>query len=204
MPRPARHSADSLLNAARELVLRDGIRTITVDRLVTASGAPKGSIFYRFSTMDDLLAAMWIRAVRRSQAEFLHALNTDGDPVEAAVAAGLAICDFAQRETGDARLLAAVRRDDLVSATVDATLIDELTAINQPLTAAIAVLARRLYGRATKATIGATTCAVIDIPQGAIRRHLVGGVAIPDFVGTQLRAAIPAALLAFDATSADQ
>jgi AcrR family transcriptional regulator len=52
VPRLARHSADSLLNAARELVLPDGIRTVTVDRLVTASGAPKGSIFYSFSTMD--------------------------------------------------------------------------------------------------------------------------------------------------------
>jgi hypothetical protein len=53
----------------------------------------------------------------------------------------------------DARLLDAVRRKDLVAATVDATLRTELAEINGPLRTGVAALARRLYGRVTKETI---------------------------------------------------
>lgn len=194
MPRPARHDTDTLLDRARELVLRDGARAVTVDRIVAASGAPKGSIYHRFSTVNDLLAAMWIRAVRRSRTAFLRELNSDGDPVEVAVKASLAICDFARRDQADARLLAAVRREDLVATTVDAKLLAELAAINEPLLQGLVGLARRLYGRATKDAVERTTCAVIDLPQGAIRRHLIGGSPIPNSVCDQLSAAIPAAL----------
>jgi AcrR family transcriptional regulator len=52
---------------------------VTVDRIIDSSGAPKGSIYHRFSTVDDLLAAMWIRAVRRSQAAFLAELANMAD-----------------------------------------------------------------------------------------------------------------------------
>jgi AcrR family transcriptional regulator len=196
VPRPTRHPTDALLDVARDLVVRDGARAVTVDRIVEISGAPKGSIYHRFSTVDDLLAAMWIRAVRRSQAAFLAELGGDGDPVEVATAAGLAVCGFARSARADARLLAAVRREDLVAATVDATLLTELAQINKPLRTGVAELARRLYGRATQETIEWTTCAVIDLPQGAIRRHLVAGSRIPASVPDQLRAAIPAALRA--------
>jgi AcrR family transcriptional regulator len=171
---------------ARELVLLEGARAVTVDRIVEVSGAPKGSIYYRFSRVDDLLAAMWIRAVRRSQAAFLAELSRQEEPVEVAVAAGLAVCDFARTAHADARLLAAVRREDLVAAAVDAKLVVEL-----------------LFGRATRETVEWTTCAVIDLPQGAIRRHLIAGNRIPDSVPAQLRAAIPAALYERGAAGAD-
>lgn len=183
--------------------MRDGVRAVTVDRIVAVSGTSKGSIYHRFSAVDDLLAAMWLRTVRRSQTAFLCALNAEGDPVEVAVAAALAICDFARREHADARLLAAVRRKDLVAATVDTKLLAELTAVNEPLRKGLIRLARRLYGRATNDSIEWTTCAVVDLPQGAIRRHLIGGSPIPGSVSAQLRAAIPAALRAHGTLAAD-
>ena len=105
---------------SRDLVLREGARGVTVDRIVAASGTPKGSIYHRFSTVNDLLAAMWLRGVRRSQARFLEPLGAGGDPVEAAVTAGLAIHDFAREEPADAGLVAALRREDLVGAVLEA------------------------------------------------------------------------------------
>jgi AcrR family transcriptional regulator len=194
VPRPERHPVDGILDVSRDLVLRDGARSVTVDRIVAASGAPKGSVYYRFSTVDDLLATMWIRAVRRSQARFLEPLSAGGDPVEAAVAAGLAVHDFAWQEPADARLLAALRREDLVGEVTDPALAVALQEVNDPLRAALSALARRLYGRATRDTVERTTCAVVDLPQGAIRRHLVAGVAVPGGVRSQLTAAIRAAL----------
>jgi AcrR family transcriptional regulator len=194
VPRPERHSVDMILDVSRDLVLRDGARGVTIDRIVATSGAPKGSLYYRFSTVDDLLATMWLRAVQRSQDRFLQQVNASGDPVEAAVAAGLAIEDFASEEPADAQLLAAVRREDLVGEVSDPALAVALQEVNDRLRKALTALARRLYGRATRDTVQRTTCAVVDLPMGAIRRHLVSGVAVPGSVRPQLTAAIRAAL----------
>jgi AcrR family transcriptional regulator len=194
VPRPQRHSVDVILDVSRDLVLREGARRVTVDRIVAASGAPKGSVYHRFSTVNDLLATMWLRGVRRSQARFLEPLTAGGDPIEAAVAAGLAIYDFAREEPADARLLAALRREDLVGEVTDPAIVTALRQVNDQLHTAVTALARRIYGRASRDAVERTTCAVIDLPQGAIRRHLVAGVAVPRGVRSQLAAAIRAAL----------
>lgn len=195
MPRPERHSADGILDVARDLVLREGARRVTMDRIVASSGAPKGSVYYRFSTVDDLLAAMWLRAVRRSQTLFLSELHRDRDPMLAAVAAGVALVDFAQQEPADARLLVALRREDLVRGVADSTLARQLREINEPLRAGLTALTQRLFGQVSLDTVERTTCAVVDLPHGAIRRHLISGTPIPSSVKAQLTAAIPAALL---------
>ena len=195
VPRPERHAVDKLLDVSRDLVLSDGARAVTVDRIVAVSGAPKGSVYHRFSTINDLLAAMWLRGVRRSQERFLEPLRDDRDPVDAAVAAGLAIHDFAVEQPADARLLVAMRREDLVGEVTDVELITALQQVNDRLRKELTSLARRLYGRATRDAVERTTCAVVDLPQGAIRRHLVSGVALPRSIRPQLAAAIRAALL---------
>jgi AcrR family transcriptional regulator len=195
MPRPQRHSVDTILDVSRDLVLSDGARGVTIDRIVAVSGAPKGSVYHRFSTVNDLLASMWLRGVRRSQQRFLEHLTAHGNPMDAAVAAGLAIHDFAMEEPADARLLAAMRREDLVGQVTDPALVAALQEVNDRLHQALTALARRLYGRATRDAVERTTCAVVDLPQGAIRRHLIKGVAVPRSVRSQLAAAIRAALL---------
>ena len=191
MPRPQLHSTDSILDAARELVLESGARAATLDGIVAASGAPKGSIYHRWPTLNDLLAAMWIRAVRRSQESFLAALG-DRDPVDGAVAAALTVHDFAQAHPADARLLASLRRKDLIDS--DPALRTSLEELNRPLEAAILELARRLHGRATRTALEQTTFAVIDLPLGAVRRHLIAGTPLPSSLRAQLEAAVRAAL----------
>src|SRR5215211_3045694 len=140
MPRPQLHSVDRILDSARELVLEGGARATTVDGLVARSGAPKGSIYHRFGTLNDLLAAMWLRAVRRSQDTFLAALGGD-DPVESAVAAALAIHDFALTDPADARLLASLRREDLLGSITDPELTKSLHDVNTRLRDAVVDLA---------------------------------------------------------------
>src|SRR4029079_3866567 len=101
---------------------------------------------------------------------------------------------YAYQDPADARLLAALRREDLVGEVTDPALTEALQEVNERLRAALLALARRLYGRATRDAVEWTTCAVVDLPQGAIRRHLVAGVAVPDGVRSQLSAAMRAAL----------
>jgi AcrR family transcriptional regulator len=195
VPRPELHSADAILDAARDLVLGGGARAATMDRIVSASGAPKGSIYHRFATLDDLLAKMWLRAVRRSQDSFLASLDCP-DAEAAAIAAGLAIHDFARAQPGDARLLASLRREDLLGTVTSPDVQRELREVNDRLAAAVVQLARRLYGRASRSAIERTACAAIDIPQGTIRRHLISGTPVPRTTRAQLEAAIRAALQA--------
>jgi AcrR family transcriptional regulator len=193
MPRPQLHSTDDILDAARELVLDGGARAATLDGIVAASGAPKGSVYHRFPTLNELLAAMWIRAVRRSQEHFLAALD-DPDPMDAAIAAALALLDFAQTHPADARLLASLRRQDLITSIHDTSLRTALEELNAPIERAILELARRLHGRATRAAVEQTVFAVIDLPLGAVRRHLVAGDPLPRSLRGQLEAAARAAL----------
>jgi hypothetical protein len=107
----------------------------------------------------------------------------------------LAIHDFAIERPADARLLAAMRREDLIGEVTDPDLRTALQQVNDRLRDELVLLARRLYGRATAEAVERAACAVIDIPQGAIRRHLVNGTRVPRGLRSQLAAAIRAALL---------
>lgn len=113
----------------------------------------------------------------------------------AAVGGALSIYDFAIREREDARLLASVRRDDLVESINDPGLRRALDEVNEPLHAALVQLARRLFGRSSSANVDATLCAVIDLPLGATRRYLIAGSPLPKDLRGQLQAAVRATLL---------
>ena len=193
MPRPELHSVDGILDSARDLVLEGGARAATIDGIVAASGAPKGSIYHRFPTLNDLLAEMWLRSVKRSQGTFLAALD-EPDPQEAAVGAALSVYDFSEADPADAQLLAALRREDLLGSVTSAEAKRALENVNKEMREGVLDLARRLYGRASEATVEKTTFAVIDLPQGAIRRHLVARRALPKSLRDQLEAATRAAL----------
>jgi AcrR family transcriptional regulator len=194
MGRSAIHSEATILDAARDLVLEGGARSATLNAIAAASGAPKGSIYHRYASLNDLLAEMWVRAVRRSQGAFIEALQ-EPDAMEAAIAAALSLHDFARSQPPDARLLASLRREDLIESVESPQLRRDLQALNRPLEAALAKLARRLFGRASARSLDATVCAVVDIPIGATRRHLIAGSLLPRALRGQVEAAVRAALL---------
>jgi AcrR family transcriptional regulator len=191
--RAERHPAGSILDAARDLVLGEGVRAATVDRIVVASGAPKGSIYHRFGTLDDLLATMWLRAVRDSQDHFLAALEGD-DAAMVAVAAALSLFDFAREAPDDAALLVVLRREDVARHVRSEDLRRELGTVNGPLERGVEDLTVRLHGRATRTAVEQTVLAVVDLPLGAIRRHLVARRPPPVELRDPLARAVRAAL----------
>lgn len=191
MPRPQVHPTDTMLDAARDLLLGKGPRSATIEAIAEASGAPTGSIYHRFGSRDELIARLWIRAVYRSQASFLAALERD-EPKEAALAAAMSIVDFCEENPSDAQLLVAFRREDLIRVIPEGPLADELEALNRPVEHAVVQLARRLYGRRSRAALDRTLRAVFDFPYGAARRHLIAGRPLPP----QLRADVLRAVAA--------
>jgi AcrR family transcriptional regulator len=193
MTRLTRHHPDHILDTARGLVLERGVRAATVDAIAQRSGAPIGSLYHRFRSRGRLLAQLWVRAVRRSQAAFLTATgNPDAD--QAAVDACLSIYDFVRQYPDDAKLLASFRREDLLRDARAPALQRELKELNRPLEEAIARLATRLFQRATASAVEQTILAVVDLPMGLLRRYLMSGKEPPPWLRKQLEALVRTAI----------
>lgn len=193
MPRPQLHLTDTMLDAARDLLLGDGSRSATMEAIASASGAPTGSIYHRFGSRDELVARLWMRAVYRSQASFVAALERE-DAGDAALAAAMSVIDFCEEHPADARLLVSFRREDLIGAAPEGALADELEALNRPVERSVTALARRLYGRRNRAALDRTLLAVFDLPYGAARRHLIAGAPLPPGLRTDLTRAVSAVI----------
>ena len=182
-----------MLDAARGLLLKDGARAATVEAIAEASGAPIGSIYHRFGSRQALITRLWIRAVYRSQASFIAAME-DPDAEEAAVAAALSIFDFCQEHPSDAQLLASFGRKELLEVTPAGPLADELAELNRPVKQAALTMANRLYGKRTRRALDRTLLAVFDLPYGATKRHLVAGTKLPVRLRRDLEVAVRAVL----------
>jgi AcrR family transcriptional regulator len=193
MARPRLHPTEAILDGARSIALAAGAGSATVQAIARQTGAPVGSIYHRFSSRDELLARVWIRAVRRSQAGFLAAIQ-EPDPVDAAVAGALSILDFCRDEPADARLLVAFRREDLIHADLPAELTRELDGLNGPLLREIAKLSKALHGRQSRESLERTLFVVFDLPYGAARRHLLAESPLPRGLWPDLERAIRAVL----------
>jgi AcrR family transcriptional regulator len=187
------HPTDTMLDAARDLILQDGSRSATMEAIADASGAPTGSIYHRFGSRDELITRLWMRAVYRSQASFVAALEKP-DPKEAALAAAMSIIDFCEEHPADALLLVSFRREDLIRAAPEGPLADELAELNRPVERAVVNLARQLYGKRTRAALDRTLMVVFDLPYGAVRRYLITWARMPPGLSADLTRAISAVL----------
>jgi AcrR family transcriptional regulator len=186
--RPELHPTDAILDGARGVVLEQGLGAATIAAIAESSGAPVGSIYHRFGSVDDLLAQMWIRAVRRSQLRFAAAAE-ELDPTEAAVGAALSVYDFCVEHPADGRLLLSYRPEDLAGGRIDPKQRAELARLNEPVEAVVKDLARRIYGRVSRGSLDRVLMAVFDVPHGAVRRPLTNG----ETLSPQRRDAVEAA-----------
>jgi AcrR family transcriptional regulator len=193
MARPQLHPTDTMLDAARDLLLEDGSRSATMEAIAEASGAPTGSIYHRFGSRDELIARLWLRAAYRSQASFVVALERE-DPRDAALAGAMSIVDFCEEHPADAQLLAAFRREDLIRTAPRGAIAEQLRELNRPIERAIMQLAHRLYGRRTRAALNRTLLAVFDLPYGAARRYLIAGTQLPPGLRADLTRAVVAVI----------
>jgi len=192
-------SSDAILDAARDVVVRDGARALTIDAVTRATAVPVGSIYHRFRSVDELLARLWLRAARRSQDAGLDAAAALGDrawddPGEAAVSVALALYDFCVRERSDAILLASFRPADLLRLQLPAELATDLTTINEPIKPLIDRIARACFGRANARTRDLVHLVLADLPYGFGRRHLEAGLTPPPSHRAALGPAVRAVL----------
>jgi AcrR family transcriptional regulator len=164
MAPPRKHDTDRILDAARELALRDGPRAVSVAAISRHSGAPAGTLYHRFGSRDGVLAAAWQRALNRFHMRWIEAAQ-HANPVEAGVAMAVCVVTFAREHPEDARLLLDLRRRDLLDAEGDAS------DLNWPVTELITRLAQSLYGVAGERERERVLRALVDLPYAAVRRH---------------------------------
>jgi AcrR family transcriptional regulator len=195
MAPPRKHQTDPILDAAREIVLRRGPRAASVAAIARASGAPVGTLYHRFGSRDGLLVAVWLRALERFQEGALSAAGVEPDPLDRAEALARASIEFAARHRDDARLLLAVRREDLLDRAPDDAFRRRLAEINAPLIAELQEIARALFGRADSRSMAAVTRAVVELPYSAVRSY-AGRPELPSWLADDMAADARALLMA--------
>jgi AcrR family transcriptional regulator len=197
MGRLQRYTSEQILDSARGLLLGEGISATTIGNIARASGAPPGSIYYRFESRETLLAELWIRAVERAQRHCIAAVDAVGESAEAVVAGGLSVFDFVLSEPADAQLLVTMRRTDLIRSPFPVQLVERLRALNRPMDHLVGRLAGQLFGQSTAEARELIALAMFDLPYGSVRRYLLAGIAPPaahrSYVERAIRAVLEAA-----------
>jgi AcrR family transcriptional regulator len=173
MGRPAKFSTEQILDTTAQLVAEGGPGLATVAGIAERLGAPTGSIYHRFDSRDLLLARLWIRTARRAQEGFVVALSQD-DVGTAAVDAALHIPRWSRSNVDDACVMVLYRREQLAEQWPE-ELGDELATLNDAIKAAVRSFVRRRFGSVTKANLDVTSFALLDVPNAAVRRHLIMG-----------------------------
>jgi AcrR family transcriptional regulator len=170
-------TTDEILDAAREVLVERGTRAATVEAIATAAGVPVGSIYHRFDSIDELLARVWLRAVRASQQAALSVLSGE-DPIEGAVAVASAMYDHCLANPADTLLLDALSRAELLTR-APAGLRQELEQVNAEIEQRMAEFARSVMGRADARARDLVVLALVDLPHGFAHRELSSGRPMP-------------------------
>jgi AcrR family transcriptional regulator len=171
-------STDQILDAAREVVVERGARAATVEAIASAAGVPVGSIYHRFDSIDELLARVWLRAVRSSQQAALQVALADEEPLSGAEAVALAMYDHFLANQADTLLLDALSRAEL-AARAAPPLRRELEEVNVAIERRMAEFARSVFGRADARARNLVVLALVDLPHGFAHRELSSGRATP-------------------------
>ena len=173
MPRPARFTHDDILDAALAGVVKEGPRVSIADIADQLEG-PVGSIYHRFPSREALMVRLWLRSVERFQAG-LAPLAAIPDPHEALLAMARHIPQFCRAHQDEATSLTLFRQDRLLDECPD-ELHDVVATMNDTVTALLADVTRRRYGRVTERHRHCVRMATVVAPYGLVRPYLGGPI----------------------------
>lgn len=160
------------------MVVDRGPRAATVEAIAGAAGVPVGSIYHRFASIDELLARLWLRAVRASQEAALAVPAPTAEPLGAVEAVALAMYDHCLANPSDTLLLDLLSRAELIDR-AGADLRRELEGANEEIERRMAEVARSVFGRADARTRDLVVLALVDLPHGFAHRELSSGRPAP-------------------------
>jgi AcrR family transcriptional regulator len=171
MPRPQRYNTGVLLDAAAAILASDGPAGVTMSAVARATGAPSGSMYHRFPTRAALCGQLWLRTHERFHAGLMAALGGTTDRQDRCVAAARFTIEWCRNERAEAQVLM-VGADALGLADWPQPAVRRYDAMRRELRQALRALQPPEDGERV-------TTAVIDVPYGLVRRHLLAGTTIP-------------------------
>jgi AcrR family transcriptional regulator len=171
MARPARFSAQGILDAAAELAAESGPAKATVGAIAASLGAPTGSIYHRFRSKDVLLAELWLQTVDSFQAGFQAAL-AGPEPYQAGLDAALHTPRWVRAHPVPARLLLLHHRDDFVAGEWPLEVVEGSAETAARARAALDSFTRRALGSRSAAARRRARFAVVEMPVASVLSHV--------------------------------
>lgn len=184
------------MDAALTVVGRDG-QAATMEVIAAELGARVNTLYHRHESRRALLAALWVRSIRRFQAPFLAAISHT-DPAEAAVAGARCIADYCAAQPVEARALTLFRHQSLLNDCPEPLQLD-VAGVNDDVWAAMRDLTQRRYGRLDDDLVLRMRLAVQQMPYGLVRPFIGSDLAQPAWLADTVAAAVPPMLALGDA-----
>lgn len=182
MGRNAHFTNDQFIDAALKIASGQGPAAVTIAAIAGEIGAPIGSVYHRFPSRDVLLAEVWLRIVSSFQESFLQFLER-GAGLEAA----LHTPRWVRRHPSEARIILLYRQEELVTGNWPEELKAKALEIKRSLEGGIAGFTARTCGKSGRKEIDRAVFALIDIPYGAVIRHVREGRKPPKEIDDYIR-----------------
>jgi AcrR family transcriptional regulator len=174
MGRPRRYSAAAIIEGAKQVSAERGPHKLTIAAVAQRTGVPVGSIYHRYASRDEILAALWLDIVEEMQQHFLAALE-GADAMGAGLAAVRWACDWVRRHPRESRLLLLHRRADFASDRWPASYRRRAQRLATLGGASLTAYAGRLGG-GRSADVRTVRFALVDLPMAAFRGDIVAGM----------------------------
>jgi AcrR family transcriptional regulator len=171
MARPARYSAQGILDAAASLAAACGPANTTLAAIAANLGAPTGSIYHRFPSKDRLLAELWLQTVDSFQHGFQAALARP-EPLTAGLQAALHTPRWVRANPRSARILLLHHRDDFVARDWPAELRARTLAQTRRSQRALHAFTRRALHSTSAPARRRIRLALVELPVASVLPHL--------------------------------
>jgi AcrR family transcriptional regulator len=170
MPRPPLYDRDAILDAAEQLAVDGGVSAVTIRAVSERAGISNGAIYHAFGSRGGLVGRAWVRAGRRFLTLQREAVDAEGDPVRAVIAAADTPAVFSEHYPASARLILGIPRDELVG-DMPADVRAELRALDADLRDLLIRLSIAMWGRKDAASVGVIEDCVVGLPTGLLLRR---------------------------------
>jgi len=182
MGRNAHFTNERFIDAALKIASGQGPAGVTIAAIAGEIGAPIGSVYHRFPSRDVLLAEVWLRVVSSFQESFLQFLER-GAGLEAA----LHTPRWVRRHPAEARIILLYRQEELVTGGWPEELKVKALELKRSLEGGIAGFTARTCGKSGRKEIDRAVFAMIDMPYGAVIRHVREGRKPPKEIEDYIR-----------------